>query len=249
LLDYDLKVQNPLETINVLIFDEVGLAELAPNNPLKVLHSYLDPSSEDKSKNLRNLLVEKAATLRNLKNLKKDELEEIYEEIESKSLVFVGVSNWGLDVSKTNKMQVEDLVETSIKMLEAYSSNFGTFSALFDKNLRNDPQIKKFYKITKDIFNIAAETYSEFRTYQQRGMINKNMHGSRDYYFFTKYLVHHLSDKMLEMDEEDFKNSLIGILNQSIARNFCGTKDSYSKFSKILKEKLKNSHRKDISWE
>jgi len=36
-------------TVSCLIFDEIGLAENSPDNPLKALHSYLDPASEDKS--------------------------------------------------------------------------------------------------------------------------------------------------------------------------------------------------------
>lgn len=32
----------------VVFFDEMGLAELSPNNPLKVLHKYLDTTSHTK---------------------------------------------------------------------------------------------------------------------------------------------------------------------------------------------------------
>jgi len=43
--------------VATLIFDEIGLAEMSPDNPLKALHSYLDNASEDKSEELRNLLI------------------------------------------------------------------------------------------------------------------------------------------------------------------------------------------------
>lgn len=43
-----LKVDEASDEKVVLVFDEIGLAELSPHNPNKVLHSYLDPGSEDR---------------------------------------------------------------------------------------------------------------------------------------------------------------------------------------------------------
>lgn len=49
-------------TVSTLIFDEIGLAENSPDNPLKVLHSYLDPASEDKSPYLLKMVENRLAT-------------------------------------------------------------------------------------------------------------------------------------------------------------------------------------------
>jgi len=51
-----LKVDKTTSENMVLVFDEIGLAELSPDNPNKVLHSYLDPGSEDRLQQLRPFL-------------------------------------------------------------------------------------------------------------------------------------------------------------------------------------------------
>ena len=59
--------KNMKNMIPVLFFDEMGLAEISDNNPLKILHSELEYDESDKT------------------------------------VAFVGISNWALDVSKQNK--------------------------------------------------------------------------------------------------------------------------------------------------
>ena len=40
--DKVIETKNTLDFLPVIVFDEIGLAEISPNNPLKVLHSYLE---------------------------------------------------------------------------------------------------------------------------------------------------------------------------------------------------------------
>lgn len=114
----------------VLVFDEIGLAELAPDNPLKVLHSYLDPGSEDQSQDLRKLLQEEGRRIKDFNSKSEVEKLKIYNEIENRRVAFIGISNWKLDASKSNrmifvarpKMTPDDLVCTSESMFFAYNS-------------------------------------------------------------------------------------------------------------------------------
>ena len=76
--------------IPVIVFDEIGLAELSPFNPLKVLHSELEIDNEEGDFN------------------------------SEKRVAFIGISNWKLDFSKMNRVvyltrpdpSEEDLIET-----------------------------------------------------------------------------------------------------------------------------------------
>lgn len=97
-------------TNRVLIFDEIGLAELAPDNPLKVLHSYLDPGSEDVAVDLREAILVKLKKISSLSlhfdqksNEPTKQLEEIINNL-VQGISFIGISNWRLDASKSNRM-------------------------------------------------------------------------------------------------------------------------------------------------
>ena len=73
----------------MIVFDEIGLAERSPDNPLKVLHPYLEVNREDN--------------------------------IDSRMLSFIGISNSELDVSKMSRLLVlrrppaknQDLINTA----------------------------------------------------------------------------------------------------------------------------------------
>lgn len=141
------------EETKVLIFDEIGLAEQAPDNPLKVLHSYLDPASEDRSDTLKELLEEKSKLIKGFEKKTPGEKARIYDEIEKKTIAFVGVSNWRLDVSKSNrmifvarpKMAVSDLTETALSMLESHLKKF-----------RTESYSKENMKSLQEIFDVIA---------------------------------------------------------------------------------------------
>lgn len=82
--------------INVIFFDEIGMAELNSNNPLKVLHKLLDDPNE------------------------KDN-----ETKSSNEIAFISISNWRLDLSKMSRSfyisrpdpQIDDLKETAYHLM------------------------------------------------------------------------------------------------------------------------------------
>ena len=43
---YDAKKDNNIKFLSVILFDEMGLAEISPNNPLKIIHSQFDRNKE-----------------------------------------------------------------------------------------------------------------------------------------------------------------------------------------------------------
>ena len=64
--------------VSVVVLEEVGLAESAPNFPLKALHPYLEDGTS--GQNLDNLEIER-----------------------EKRVAFIGISNWALDPAKMNR--------------------------------------------------------------------------------------------------------------------------------------------------
>ena len=64
--------------VSVVVLEEVGLAEAAPNFPLKTLHPYLEDGTS--GKNLSMLEIER-----------------------EKRVAFIGISNWALDPAKMNR--------------------------------------------------------------------------------------------------------------------------------------------------
>lgn len=120
----------------VLIVDEIGLAEMSPDNALKVLHSSLDSGSEDDHRELFELF-KKHYPEANLDNFKKeicgtqeipsDEiLSKKLKEIDRRKFCFVGISNTKLDASKSNRMTMvarpimgeEEYIDTSKRLYE-----------------------------------------------------------------------------------------------------------------------------------
>lgn len=87
-----------------MIFDEIGLAEMSLDNPLKVLHSYLDPGSEDKSNELKEILLKKINSNLNYSLLSDTEKNSCIERVLNEKIAFVGISNWRLDASKSSRM-------------------------------------------------------------------------------------------------------------------------------------------------
>ena len=90
------------EIISAVFFDEMGLAELSRNNPLKVLHSLLEYDVDVDSNSLKT------------------------------KVAFVGISNWRLDTSKMNRaifvarpdLTLRDLQLTGQDIFKSFDLNF-----------------------------------------------------------------------------------------------------------------------------
>jgi hypothetical protein len=93
--------------ISMILFDELGLAEKSPSNPLKVLHEKLE---DFHSKNYENM------------------------DCTEHNVSFIGISNWALDAAKINRAlslsvpdldeSRDDIRETSIRIAETYNASF-----------------------------------------------------------------------------------------------------------------------------
>lgn len=70
-----------------------------------------------------------------------------------------------------------------------------------------------------------------------RGNHDRNLHGSRDFYFLTKYIIHKITPKLVQKSQ-DIAQLLCDITIQGIGRNFHGAKDSYTNFMEIFKDNM-----------
>ena len=114
--------------ISMIFFDEMGLAEHSPNNPLKVIHSKLEITSDEEKE----------------KEKKKEP-----------KPAFVGISNWVLDAAKMNRglhisipeLDEEDIIITAKTIAESYNeeliSKFNDFFVNLGKTYYNYKQYLK----------------------------------------------------------------------------------------------------------
>ena len=189
------------EYISMIFFDEMGLAENSPNNPLKVIHSELEYDLDENDNN-------------NYDN-KDDNNDDIKDK---KRVAFVGISNWVLDASKMNRglhisipeLDEEDAINTALTIAKSYNEDLpGIFNEFF-KNL--------------------GKTYYKYKEYLKRRHCNdgkEDFHGNRDFYHFVKYTAKLLSKKINIADE----NELIFIGLKSIERNFAGLEFGHNETS------------------
>lgn len=70
------------------------------------------------------------------------------------------------------------------------------------------------------------------------------MHGSRDYYYLIKYIVHHMRNNV--DNPFIFVGNLVKVSISGIARNFGGSRTSYNTFMKIFKKELKKQGYDDL---
>ena len=118
----------------------------------------------------------------------------------------MGISNWKLDASKSNrmifvarpKMTHDDLVCTSRSMFNAYNFKVGY---LTEKNLTNQKcraTVGQLMEVLDDIFKIVATTYMKYREWEVRQLDDKNLHGTRDYYYLIKYIIHAINNDIIK---------------------------------------------------
>ena len=163
--------------ISLVFFDEMGLAEISKNNPLKVLHSELEP------------------------------------ELECDKVAFVGISNWKLDASKSNRgifigrpdLDEEDLIITAKTIAESYKKSELKLNNNTNNKNKNDIDISEILnkddiQITEllkenclskyhEVFEALAKAYFHYK----KQVANENpkrdgFHGTRDFYYMIKYI-------------------------------------------------------------
>lgn len=196
------------QEIPLLFFDEIGLAELSPHNPLKVLHKYLEYNIDDEKQQ------EKITALLNDRENKKstkiseNQSQRRKKEINSMSIPFVGISNWTLDVSKMNRNiylsrpnpEYMDLYQTALKII------------LYEKNLNRQ---NMSHRTAIDFSILLADTYDRFRESQFKKFTHKNFHSLRDYYCLLKCI----GANKIDFQKED---ESIDVILEAIYKNFSG---------------------------
>jgi len=93
------------DTISMVCFDEMGLAEISKNNPLKVIHSELEMNFDFENKS--------------------DDY--LFNKNDQAKVAFLGISNWSLDASKMNRaifnvIQEPDIIDLKKTSVEIASS-------------------------------------------------------------------------------------------------------------------------------
>ena len=135
------------DIISMIFFDEMGLAEISPHNPLKVIHSELEYD--------KGFLTE---------------------EEQLNKVAFVGISNWKLDASKMNRgiflsipePDQDDLIETAITIADSYdklgqahkdifsciASTYYKYKEFLSKNHKD----KQDFHGSRDFYHIVKQT-------------------------------------------------------------------------------------------
>lgn len=247
-----------------LIMDEIGLAEMSPDNPLKVLPSALDSGSEDDHHELLELfkINYPNANLDHLTaGLSDQNLGKKLKEIEKKKFCFIGISNTKQpDASNSNRMTIvarpslgeEDFVDTSKRLFE--NTCRGMIQEVSEKYRRY------LEHAVDDMATILAKCTVEFNreSRQNCNLTERGMHGSRDNFYLNKYFFQTLRDIYLEAKSkprnmkiepeenphqvkiENLERKMVQTVIAGIARNYSGGEDSYRKFMALLKKNLKD---------
>ena len=203
--------------LTVFFFDEIGLAEISKNNPLKVLHNLLEE---------KDMLV----AFVGISNWTLDA---------SKMNRAVYLARWDLD--KTDLLEIceqfgtlnQNLLKTNPHMIKTrYPSE--------ENKLQGDNLFSKF----KDII---SETYLQFREYQTSDYLHKNFHGTRDFYSLIKFLYRNVkfprSAKQIGREhssgqknriQRDKVRRLLFVLKWAFERNFSGGFDVKNQSSEIV---------------
>ena len=193
------------DIISLFFIDEIGLCEISPFNPLKVLHSFLELDY-------------------------KNEKEEI---------AFVGISNWKLDASKMNRgiflnvfspeSNVNEMVNTAFEISKIYSKFF--IQEDKNKNLLNH-LVRAVYKYKNDL--------------NKNKDINRNFHGTRDFYSLIKTFVNNIIKKQgtnFDLYNEVFfaiESNYNGLYKNNESSASKAIESEFIKFNPIEKKKKLN---------
>lgn len=194
------------EQVPLVFFDEIGLAELSPQNPLKVLHKYLDYSTDD---------MEQDRRMNNLINKIRNITQEVKNKEAEKDIAFVGISNWTIDVSKMNRNiylsrpspNQDDLYETALSILKYQIDSLKVETNFIEKYL---PKLAR----------TVSESYYQFWKSQGK-YSHKNFHSLRDFYWLLKYFGTQIVVK-LKGDLPGNKDKFWKMNYKGIDKNFSG---------------------------
>jgi len=256
----NLSKENRKNNISMIFFDEMGLAEHSPNNPLKVIHSQLEyDQKEDK-----NEKIDEKEDKKEDENEDEDEVEEEEEkedegednnainketkedgkenkienedkkeEEEELKVAFVGISNWTLDASKMNRGMFLSIPDPEKEDTEETALTIG-------KSYNN--QIGELYT---SFYKNLGVTYFDYKNYLIMNHSDdgkKDFHGNRDFYHLIKNAArltidYYNSGKIVE-------DNFVKIATISIERNFGGLQFDDSDYQTSL-EVIKDIYSKN----
>ena len=206
------------DTIVMVYIDEMGLAEISKNNPLKVIHSELEMNFDFEIDNSgRNL----------------------FNNNDNSKVAFLGISNWSLDASKMNRAIFNVIQEPDIKDLKKTSLEI---SSSIDKQISNK-YITFFDKITTAYYEYIQQKKSDDRIdvnfHGLRDFYNLIKSTTRELIIFENNLNNKIINKI------DNQNYLEGIAIKYIERNFGGLPSSVYDF-KTKYYSIENDNKKEI---
>jgi hypothetical protein len=188
------------KTRSVLFFDEIGMAELNPENPLKVLHKLLDQNVYSKESKKEEF--------------KKDESNKprIFDK---NNFSLVSISNWKLDLSKMSRsiyitrpdLLKEDLEITSKDLM---TNMYKKKSSKNEEETNEDKHYNKFTENVKEISELVSEVYAFMRKNKMEEKSDKrifehqNFHCLRDFYWLCKHIGSKISN-FIDTDEKLYK--------------------------------------------
>ena len=205
------------DTIVMVCFDEMGLAEISKNNPLKVIHSELEMNFDFENKS--------------------DDY--LFNKNDQAKVAFLGISNWSLDASKMNRAifnviqepDIIDLKKTSIEIASSINEKIAnkyisfldrittTYYEYIQQKKRDDRMdvnfhgLRDFYNIIKSItreLSSIENNENNSKILEQKDLdsiamknIERNFGGLPNsiYDFKLKYY-------QLENDKNDLKNNI-----------------------------------------
>ena len=206
------------DTIAMVCIEEIGLAEINKNSPLKVIHSELEMNfdfevNDDFEENLFNSYNNDKA-----------------------KIAFLGISNWSLDASKMNRVifnviqkpDIADLKKTAMEIASSINEKIANKYIVF------------YEQIAESYFNYIEQKRRDDRA-------DVNFHGLRDFYNIIKSITRELNDIDLKQNKLELienKKNLDEIVMRNIERNFGGLPlsvyDFKNEYFKINKEKKEN---------
>ena len=207
-----IKKKDDVVPIYMILFDELGLAEKAPTNPLKVLHNKLEYDGKNEGVcfiGISNYSLDAAKINRTL-SLSVPNLEEKLDQLKATSKSIVG--SISEDISKDHsKILIFDILSRAYQLykrylyfikklvvLKKYVSNGGIFHG---KDLKEIEVQENYRKLLKEEENIKSE-----------------FHGNRDFYNIIKGVAIEGS----KLNNISVENQIIPIIENYIERNFGG---------------------------
>ena len=207
-----IKKKDDAVPIYMILFDELGLAEKAPTNPLKVLHSKLEYDGKNEGVcfiGISNYSLDAAKVNRAL-SLSVPNLEEKLDQLKTTSKSIV--ESISPDISKDNsKLLIFNILSRAYQLYKYYL-NFIKKLIVLKKFIKNKEEFKR-----NDLNEIERlQGYKKLLKKEEK--IKSEFHGNRDFYNIIKGVAIEGS-KLNNISDE---NQIVPIIENYIERNFGG---------------------------